>query len=128
MFKVRSSRVAVCDRSDDICVPNSERAEGVKMLKWIKVRQNASTTPTSPGSQEIRRSQDETRVKTGDKVKEEGEDSGMEKEDSVCNVELSDLKKVRFYRSVHKFRESELLRILLLTARVLMNLIIMNNR
>jgi len=40
---------------------------------------------------------DETRVKIEDKIEEEAEDSGMEKEDSVCNIELSDLKKVRLY-------------------------------
>lgn len=73
------------------------------MLKWIKVRQNGSatisvptTSPPSPKShQEIK--SDETRVKMEDKIKEEGEDSGMEKEDSVCNIELNDLKKVRLY-------------------------------
>lgn len=64
----------------------------MKMLKWIKVRQNTSATPTSCVShQQIK--DNETRVEV--KIKEEGEDSGMEKEDSVCNVELSDLKKVR---------------------------------
>lgn len=93
------------NKNDDIS--DFERAEGVKMLKWIKVRQNASTTttatsattPPSPG-QEIRN--DEARVRAGDKIEEEGEDSGMEKEDSVCNVEPGDLKKVRFYRSLHR--------------------------
>lgn len=70
------------------------------MLKWIKVRQNASattsasTTPTLPGShREVK--DDETRVEAEVKKEEEGEDSGMEREDSVCNIELSDLKKVR---------------------------------
>jgi len=70
------------------------------MLKWIKVRQNVSTTTSTSTStpplphQEIKN--DETRVKIEDKIEEEEEDSGMEKEDSVCN-ELSDLKKVRLY-------------------------------
>lgn len=71
------------------------------MLKWIKVRQNVSTTTststTNPPSlvvcQEMRN--DEAKVKIEDKVKEEGEDSGMEKEDSICNIELTNLKKVR---------------------------------
>lgn len=71
------------------------------MLKWIKVRQNASTTTSTSTStpplphQEIKN--DETRVKIEDKIEEEEEDSGMEKEDSVCNIELSDLKKVCLY-------------------------------
>jgi len=39
---------------------------------------------------------DETKAKIENKIEEE-EDSGMEKEDSVCNIELSDLKKVRLY-------------------------------
>lgn len=73
------------------------------MLKWIKVRQNASTMtststtiPPSPTPhQEIKN--DETRVKIEDKIEEEEEDSGMEREDSVCNIELSDLKKVCLY-------------------------------
>lgn len=95
----------MCNKSDETYVFNlSVRAEDVKMLKWIKVRQNASATtsvsttvpPTSPTShQEVKN--DEARVKIEDKIEEEEEDSGMEKEDSVCNIELSDLKKVRFY-------------------------------
>ncbi|KAG5313217.1 UBP54 hydrolase, partial [Pseudoatta argentina] len=72
------------------------------MLKWIKVRQNVSTTtsmPTTASSpakshQEIKN--DEKRIKIEDKIKDEGEDSGMEKEDSVYNIELSDLKKDLF--------------------------------
>lgn len=72
------------------------------MLKWIKVRQNVSATSMSTtipslikSHQEIKN--DEKKVKIEDKIKEEGEDSGMEKEDSVYNIELSDLKKVRLY-------------------------------
>lgn len=71
------------------------------MLKWIKVRQNtsattsASTTPTLSGSHREAKD-DETRVEAEVKKKEEGEDSGLEREDSICNIELSDLKKVRF--------------------------------
>lgn len=70
------------------------------MLKWIKVRQNASattsksTTSTSAIRQETKN--DGTRNETEVKIEEE-EDSGMEREDSVCNVELSDLKKVCFH-------------------------------
>ena len=73
------------------------------MLKWIRVRQNASATTsasTSPILSVSRRKirNDETKIETKVKREEEGEDSGMEKEDSVCNIELSDLKKVRFCR------------------------------
>lgn len=68
----------------------------------MKVRQNASTTTSTSTTtlsslrphQEIKN--DETRVKIEDKIEEE-EDSGMEKEDSVCNIELTNLKKVRLY-------------------------------
>lgn len=71
------------------------------MLKWIKVRQSASaTTSTSTATPPVSNHEiknDETRVKIEGKIKEEGEDSGMEKEDSVCNIELSDLKKVRLH-------------------------------
>lgn len=108
----------MCDKNDDICVLNFERAEGVKMLKWIKVRQNASTTTTTSATirpsprQEIRN--DGAGVKIGDKIEEEGEDSGMEKEDSVCNVELSDLKKVRLFDPFISLES--LLRLVLLTA------------
>lgn len=71
------------------------------MLKWIRVRQNASaTTPksTAPMSSVLHEEtkSDGTTSETEVKIEEE-EDSGMEREDSVCNVELSDLKKVRFY-------------------------------
>jgi len=74
------------------------------MLKWIKVRQNVSTTtsmpttvPSSPAKSHQEIKNDEKRIKVEDKIKEEGEDSGMEKEDSVYNIDLSDLKKVRLY-------------------------------
>lgn len=70
------------------------------MLKWMKVRQSASvTTPASSvPRKEVRN--DETGVETEVKGKEEEEeDSGMEREDSVSNIELSDLKKVRLYFS-----------------------------
>lgn len=68
------------------------------MLKWIKVRQNASATTSassklSVSHREVKKN--ETRVEAEVKKEEEAEDSGMEKEDSVCNIELSDLKKVR---------------------------------
>ncbi|KYM95242.1 Inactive ubiquitin carboxyl-terminal hydrolase 54 [Cyphomyrmex costatus] len=75
------------------------------MLKWIKVRQNVSATTSMPTMapppsptiphQEIKN--DEKRIKIEDKIKEEGEDSGMEKEDSVYNIELNDLKKYNEY-------------------------------
>jgi len=53
-----------------------------------------STTASPISHQEIKT--DETRDKIENKTEEEAEDSGMEKEDSVC-IELSDLKKVRLY-------------------------------
>lgn len=70
------------------------------MLKWIKVRQNTSATTsvsattTLSVSREIKNNG--TKVEAKVKKEEEAEDSGMEKEDSVCNIELNDLKKVRF--------------------------------
>ncbi|KYN12776.1 Inactive ubiquitin carboxyl-terminal hydrolase 53 [Trachymyrmex cornetzi] len=74
------------------------------MLKWIKVRQNVSATtsmpttaPPSPAKSHQEIKSDEKRIKIEDKIKEEGEDSGMEKEDSVYNIELSDLKKYNEY-------------------------------
>jgi len=80
------------------------------MLKWIKVRQNVSATtsvpttaPSSPAKSHQETKNDEKRIKIENKIKEEGEDSGMEKEDSVYNIELSDLKKVRLYFIVHYF-------------------------
>lgn len=101
--------IIVCNKNDEIYASNFERTKDVKMLKWIKVRQNASaaTSVSTPApsslisQQEIKNN--ETRVKIEDKIKEEGEDSGMEKEDSVCNIELTDLKKVRlcFYWFLH---------------------------
>lgn len=82
------------------------------MLKWIKVRQTASTatststTPTTTLSTSHRKKvkDDEAGVKV--EVKKEEEDSGMEREDTVCNIcsilafmiklTTSDLIKVRF--------------------------------
>lgn len=72
------------------------------MLKWIRVRQSTSvttsvsttTTTTLSVSREVKNNG--TKVEAKVKKEEEGEDSGMEKEDSVCNIELNDLKKVRF--------------------------------
>lgn len=84
-------------------VSNLKSAEkNVKMLKWIKVRQSTSattsksTTPTSSILHQETKN-DETRNGTEGKIEEE-EDSGMEKEDSVCNVKLSHLKKVCSFR------------------------------
>jgi len=72
------------------------------MLKWIKVRQNASVTtsktntPASSILHQETKNDDAARNETETKTEEE-EDSGMEREDSVCNVDLNDLKKVCFY-------------------------------
>ena len=75
---------------------NFERAEDTKMLKWIKVRQNApvmsASTTSASRAYHQQMKDNETRIEAKVKIKEEGEDSGMEKEDSVCNVELSDLR------------------------------------
>lgn len=51
-------------------------------------------TPSSSVSQQETKNND-TKIEVAVKTKEEGEDSGMEKEDSVSNIDLSDLKKVR---------------------------------
>jgi len=73
------------------------------MLKWIKVRQNTSATtsksaiPASSILHQETKNDDGARNETEAKIEEE-EDSGMEREDSVCNVDLSDLKRVCFYR------------------------------
>lgn len=73
------------------------------MLKWIKVRQSAatsassvSTTPTLSVSHREIKNNETKKVAAKVKKEEEAEDSGMEREDSVCNIELNDLKKVRF--------------------------------
>lgn len=58
------------------------KGKRIKMLKWIKVRQDSSST--------ISKSNDETDVEP---VKEEEDDSGMEREDSPA-IDLSLLKKV----------------------------------
>jgi len=62
-----------------------------------------TTAPSSPAKSHQETKNDEKRIKIENKIKEEGEDSGMEKEDSVYNIELSDLKKVRLYFIVHYF-------------------------
>lgn len=72
------------------------------MLKWIKVRQNTSATTQSKStaptlSIQRQETKNDGRKNEAEVKIEEEEDSGMEKEDSVCNVELSDLKKVCFY-------------------------------
>ncbi|XP_014469075.1 PREDICTED: protein split ends isoform X2 [Dinoponera quadriceps] len=71
------------------------------MLKWMKVRQNAASTavPKTPTPavvvhREIKA--DEARPEAEVDGREEEEDSGMEREDTVANNELSDLKKDLF--------------------------------
>lgn len=71
----------------------------------MKVRQNASsaTTTSAPKSTALRQEIKIDEAKTEAEVdirEEEGEDSGMEREDMVSNNELSDLKKVRFSRRI----------------------------
>lgn len=56
-----------------------------------------SATTTLSVSREIKNNG--TKVEAKVKKEEEAEDSGMEREDSVCNIELNDLKKVRFVDS-----------------------------
>lgn len=87
----------MCNKSDEIYAFKFERTKDVKMLKWIKVRQNASaaTSVSTPATSSLISHQEIKNNETRVKIKEEGEDSGMEKEDSVCNIELTDLKKVR---------------------------------
>lgn len=63
------------------------------MLKWIKVRQDASTTPTTTLSHE-KKDEMVAKVEVEEAVKEEEEDSGMEREDTPSNIELNDLRKV----------------------------------
>lgn len=86
------------------------------MLKWIKVRQSASattsvsTTPTLSVSHREIKNNETKKIEAKVKKEEEGEDSGMEREDSVCNIELNDLKKVRFVNFfsllINQFTES----------------------
>lgn len=63
------------------------------MLKWIKVRQDASATPTTTLSYE-KKDEMVAKVEVEEAVKEEEEDSGMEREDTPSNIELNDLRKV----------------------------------
>lgn len=86
---------------DGINIFGLQRVKNLKMLKWMKVRQSASaTTPkllpsTSALSVSHQGTKDDgTKVEAEIKIKEEEEDSGMEREDSVSNIELNDLKKV----------------------------------
>lgn len=65
------------------------------MLKWIKVRQDSSSST-------IAKSNDETDVQP---VKEDEDDSGMEREDSPA-VDLSLLKKVRYPLTIFFFKYS----------------------
>lgn len=66
------------------------------MLKWIKVRQDASATPTPLD----REKKDEVVAKVeveGATREEEEDDSGMEREDTPSNIELNDLRKVMLH-------------------------------
>lgn len=65
------------------------------MLKWMKVRQNASAM--TPTSSVLRREAkgEEVKIERAVRSKEEEEDSGMEREDTVTSNRLEDLKKVR---------------------------------
>lgn len=63
------------------------------MLKWIKVRQDASATPTTTLNRE--KKDEAAKVQVEDVAAEEEEvDSGMEREDTPSNIELNDLRKV----------------------------------
>ncbi|CAL7934006.1 unnamed protein product [Xylocopa violacea] len=64
------------------------------MLKWIKVRQDASGTPT-PLARE-KKDEAVAKVEVEEAAKEEEEDSGMEREDTPSNIELNDLRKDLF--------------------------------
>lgn len=63
------------------------------MLKWIKVRQDASATSTTTLNHE-KKDEMVAKVEIEEAVKEEEEDSGMEREDTPSNIELNDLRKV----------------------------------
>lgn len=62
------------------------------MLKWIKVRQDASATPTTLNHE--KKDEMVAKVEVEEAAKEEEEDSGMEREDTPSNIELNDLRKV----------------------------------
>lgn len=62
------------------------------MLKWIKVRQDASATPT-PLDHE-KKDEVAAKVEVEEATREDEEDSGMEREDTPSNIELNDLRKV----------------------------------
>ncbi|XP_050478866.1 uncharacterized protein LOC126867873 isoform X3 [Bombus huntii] len=64
------------------------------MLKWIKVRQDASATPTSLDHE--KKDEVVAKVEVEEAAKEEEEDSGMEREDTPSNIELNDLRKDLF--------------------------------
>ncbi|OAD58822.1 Inactive ubiquitin carboxyl-terminal hydrolase 54 [Eufriesea mexicana] len=64
------------------------------MLKWIKVRQDASATPT-PLDHE-KKDEVVAKVEVEEATREEEEDSGMEREDTPSNIELNDLRKDLF--------------------------------
>lgn len=71
--------------------PAAAATDRAKMLKWIKVRQDAAATPT-PADRE--KKDEPAKVEVEDVAAEEEEDSGMEREDTPSNIELSDLRKV----------------------------------
>lgn len=64
------------------------------MLKWIKVRQDASATPTPPPLDHEKKDDAVAKVEVEEAAREEEEDSGMEREDTPCNIELNDLRNV----------------------------------
>lgn len=80
------------------------------MLKWMKVRQSSSatgtSTPKTPISSALRQEVkiDEAKTEAEVDAKEEEEDSGMEREDTVSNSELSDLKKVKSFSRLISIR------------------------
>ncbi|XP_043579563.1 uncharacterized protein LOC122566427 isoform X3 [Bombus pyrosoma] len=66
------------------------------MLKWIKVRQDTSATPTPTSLDHEKKDEVVAKVEVEEAAKEEEEDSGMEREDTPSNIELNDLRKDLF--------------------------------
>ncbi|XP_015175967.1 PREDICTED: uncharacterized protein LOC107066132 isoform X2 [Polistes dominula] len=72
------------------------------MLKWIKIRQDISSTTSSTSSvssassQRFKEEDNRIQNEVTNKKEEEEEDSGMEREDSPSNMDLNDLKKELF--------------------------------
>lgn len=92
------------------------------MLKWMKVRQSSSSATASMPRTSISAAQDikvdETKTKAEVGNKEEEEDSGMEREDTVSNNELSDLKKVRFCPIIRSINSRRHLFLMIKTAAI----------